>query len=60
MVNQAALKAATEGCKRVGMRHLDEAKDRVLMGPARLKGRYPDEEMVFFKFYILKFFFYIE
>lgn len=48
MVNQAALKAATEGCKRVGMHHLDEAKDRVLMGPARLKGRYPDEETVIF------------
>ncbi|KAI6188771.1 ATP-dependent zinc metalloprotease YME1-like protein [Aphelenchoides besseyi] len=44
MVNQAALKAATEGCSRVLMRHLDEAKDRVLMGPARLKGRFPDED----------------
>ncbi|KAI6233753.1 ATP-dependent zinc metalloprotease YME1-like protein [Aphelenchoides fujianensis] len=44
MVNQAALKAATEGCSRVLMRHLDDAKDRVLMGPARLKGRFPDEE----------------
>jgi ATP-dependent metalloprotease len=45
LVNQAALKAATEGCSRVLMRHLDEAKDRVLMGPARIKGRFPDEEV---------------
>uniref|UniRef100_A0A915CS69 AAA+ ATPase domain-containing protein n=1 Tax=Ditylenchus dipsaci TaxID=166011 RepID=A0A915CS69_9BILA len=44
MVNQAALKAATEGCNLVFMRHLDEARDRVLMGPARKQGRFPDEE----------------
>ncbi|CAJ0574014.1 unnamed protein product, partial [Mesorhabditis spiculigera] len=44
MVNQAALKAATEGCVEVTMPHLDEARDRVLMGPARLAGRIPDEE----------------
>ncbi|CAJ0580710.1 unnamed protein product, partial [Mesorhabditis spiculigera] len=44
MVNQAALKAATEGCQEVTMHHLDEARDRVLMGPARLAGRIPDEE----------------
>ncbi|KAI6177346.1 ATP-dependent zinc metalloprotease YME1-like protein [Aphelenchoides bicaudatus] len=45
MVNQAALKAATEGCNKVYMRHLDESKDRILMGPARTKGRFPDEEV---------------
>uniref|UniRef100_A0A7E5A087 AAA domain-containing protein n=1 Tax=Panagrellus redivivus TaxID=6233 RepID=A0A7E5A087_PANRE len=44
MVNQAALKAATEGCNRVYMRHLDDAKDRILMGPARAQGRFPDED----------------
>ncbi|TKR77568.1 hypothetical protein L596_018514 [Steinernema carpocapsae] len=44
MVNQAALRAATNGDTVVTMHHLDEAKDRVLMGPARLKGRIPDEE----------------
>lgn len=44
MVNQAALKAATEGCSRVVMRHLEDAKDRIVMGPARIKGRLPDEE----------------
>uniref|UniRef100_A0A1I8A3N0 AAA domain-containing protein n=1 Tax=Steinernema glaseri TaxID=37863 RepID=A0A1I8A3N0_9BILA len=44
MINQAALKAATNGDSLVTMRHLDEARDRVLMGPARMKGRIPDEE----------------
>ncbi|KAK5980256.1 ATP-dependent metallopeptidase HflB [Trichostrongylus colubriformis] len=44
MVNQAALKAATESAPEVTMAHLDEAKDRVLMGPARTGGRIPDEE----------------
>lgn len=46
MINQAALKAATEGCSKVLMSHLDDAKDRILMGPARKKGRIPDEETV--------------
>lgn len=44
MVNQAALKAAKESAIEVTMAHLDEAKDRVLMGPARTGGRIPDEE----------------
>ncbi|KAK6739712.1 hypothetical protein RB195_008295 [Necator americanus] len=44
MVNQAALKAATESAPEVTMQHLDEARDRVLMGPARTGGRIPDEE----------------
>ncbi|CAK5055988.1 unnamed protein product [Meloidogyne enterolobii] len=44
MVNQAALKAATERAMRVTMKHLDEARDRILMGPARLKGLHADEE----------------
>ncbi|KAF7638705.1 AAA domain-containing protein [Meloidogyne graminicola] len=44
MVNQAALKAATERSSRVTMKHLDEARDRILMGPARLKGLHADEE----------------
>ena len=62
MVNQAALKAATERAMRVTMKHLDEARDRILMGPARLKGLHADEEanrntgkfMIVFKFYFLK------
>ncbi|CAB3403197.1 unnamed protein product [Caenorhabditis bovis] len=44
MVNQAALKAATDNAVEVTMNYLDEARDRVLMGPARNGGRIPDEE----------------
>ncbi|CAI5444041.1 unnamed protein product [Caenorhabditis angaria] len=44
MVNQAALKAATDNAVEVTMGYLDEARDRVLMGPARTGGRIPDEE----------------
>ncbi|GMT18716.1 hypothetical protein PFISCL1PPCAC_10013, partial [Pristionchus fissidentatus] len=43
MINQAALKAAREDSEMVEMEHLDEARDRVLMGPARTGGRIPDE-----------------
>lgn len=32
MINQAALKAAAEGYLRVTMAHIEEAKDRVMMG----------------------------
>ncbi|XP_068621741.1 ATP-dependent zinc metalloprotease YME1L isoform X2 [Battus philenor] len=43
MVNQAALKAAVEGAKTVAMSHLEEARDKLLMGPAR-RARLPDDE----------------
>lgn len=43
MVNQAALKAAIEGSDRVYRKHLDFARDKVLMGPER-KSRIPDDE----------------
>ncbi|XP_045508266.1 ATP-dependent zinc metalloprotease YME1L isoform X2 [Colias croceus] len=43
MVNQAALKAAISGATRVTMAHLEEARDKVLMGPAR-RARLPDDE----------------
>ncbi|CAH0717037.1 unnamed protein product, partial [Brenthis ino] len=43
MVNQAALKAAIEGASVVTMLHLEEARDKVLMGPAR-RARLPDDE----------------
>lgn len=43
MVNQAALRAAIDGADRVTMRYLENARDKVLMGPER-KSRIPDEE----------------
>lgn len=43
MVNQAALKAAIEGAEAVAMKHLESARDKVMMGPER-KQRLPDEE----------------
>ncbi|XP_013175647.1 PREDICTED: ATP-dependent zinc metalloprotease YME1 homolog, partial [Papilio xuthus] len=43
MVNQAALKAAVEGAQTVSMGHLEEARDKLLMGPAR-RSRLPDDE----------------
>ncbi|XP_052863848.1 ATP-dependent zinc metalloprotease YME1L isoform X2 [Anopheles cruzii] len=43
MVNQAALRAAIDGAEVVTMKHLENARDKVLMGPER-KSRLPDEE----------------
>lgn len=43
MVNQAALRAAIDGAETVSMKHLESARDKVLMGPER-KMRLPDEE----------------
>ncbi|XP_019868563.1 ATP-dependent zinc metalloprotease YME1L [Aethina tumida] len=43
MVNQAALRAAIDGADCVGMKYLESARDKVLMGPER-KSRIPDEE----------------
>ncbi|KAJ0170374.1 hypothetical protein K1T71_014302 [Dendrolimus kikuchii] len=43
MVNQAALKAAIDGAKTVTMQYLENARDKVLMGPER-RSRLPDEE----------------
>nr|CAD7413860.1 unnamed protein product [Timema poppensis] len=43
MVNQAALRAAIDGADWVSMKHLESARDKVLMGPER-KSRIPDEE----------------
>lgn len=43
MVNQAALRAAIDGADCVSMKHLESARDKVLMGPER-KSRIPDEE----------------
>lgn len=43
MLNQAALRAAIDGHEFVSMQHLENARDKVLMGPER-KTRLPDEE----------------
>ncbi|CAO1395769.1 unnamed protein product [Diamesa hyperborea] len=43
MINQGALRAAIDGAEVVSMRHLENARDKVLMGPER-KARLPDEE----------------
>jgi ATP-dependent metalloprotease len=43
MCNQAALRAAIEDQKGVYMRHLENARDKVIMGPERKK-RIPDEQ----------------
>lgn len=43
MVNQAALKAAIDGDHTITMAHLEYARDKVLMGPAK-KNKIPDDE----------------
>lgn len=43
MVNQAALRAAIDKADAVSMKYLENARDKVLMGPER-KSRIPDEE----------------
>lgn len=43
MVNQAALRAAIEGAKSVKMVHLENSRDKIIMGPER-RSRIPDEE----------------
>jgi len=43
MVNQAALKAAIDGASEVTMFHMEFARDKVLMGPAK-KNKIPDED----------------
>lgn len=43
VTNQAALRAAADQVDAVSMKHLEAARDKVLMGPER-KSRIPDEE----------------
>lgn len=43
LVNQAAVRAAIDSAEAVSMKHLENARDKVLMGPER-KTRIPDEE----------------
>ena len=42
-LEQAAVRGAADGAAAVTMKHLEHARDRVLMGPER-KSRIPDEE----------------
>ncbi len=44
LLNEAALLAARENCKEIKIYHIDEAVDRVLMGPAKKTRKYSDTE----------------
>ncbi|KAL5237268.1 hypothetical protein ACI65C_004678 [Semiaphis heraclei] len=43
MVNQAAVKAASDGATTVSMKYLEISRDKILMGPEK-KSKIPDEE----------------
>ncbi|XP_060855852.1 ATP-dependent zinc metalloprotease YME1L isoform X1 [Metopolophium dirhodum] len=43
MVNQAAVKAASDGATTVSMKYLENSRDKILMGPEK-KSKIPDEE----------------
>ena len=44
LLNEAALLAARENCKEIKIYHLDEAVDRVMMGPAKKSKKYNERE----------------
>ena len=44
LMNEAALLAARENAKEIKIYHIDEAIDRVLMGPAKKSRKYTDQE----------------
>jgi cell division protease FtsH len=44
LLNEAALLAARENCHEIKIYHLDEAIDRVMMGPAKKSRKYSEEE----------------
>uniref|UniRef100_A0A0N5BRE2 AAA domain-containing protein n=1 Tax=Strongyloides papillosus TaxID=174720 RepID=A0A0N5BRE2_STREA len=44
VVNQTTLKVATEGCHYVMQKQLEDARDRLIMGPVRIKGKLPNKE----------------
>ena len=44
LLNEAALLAARENCKEIKIYHIDEAIDRVIMGPAKKSRKYSDTE----------------
>lgn len=44
LLNEAALLAARENCREIKIYHIDEAIDRVMMGPAKRSKKYTDTE----------------
>ena len=44
LLNEAALLAARENCREIKIYHIDEAVDRVMMGPAKKSKKYTDTE----------------
>ena len=44
LLNEAALLAARENCREIKIYHVDEAIDRVMMGPAKRSRKYSDTE----------------
>ena len=44
LLNEAALLAARENCKEIKIYHIDEAVDRVIMGPAKKSRKYSESE----------------
>lgn len=44
LLNEAALLAARENCREIKIYHIDEAIDRVMMGPAKKSKKYTDTE----------------
>ena len=44
LLNEAALLAARENCREIKIYHIDEAVDRVIMGPAKKSRKYSDSE----------------
>ncbi len=44
LLNEAALLAARENCREIKIYHIDEAVDRVMMGPAKKSKKYSDSE----------------
>ena len=44
LLNEAALLAARENCREIKIYHIDEAIDRVIMGPAKKSKKYSDRE----------------
>ncbi len=44
LLNEAALLAARENCKEIKIYHIDEAVDRVMMGPAKKSKKYSEKE----------------